>query len=93
MEIRVKRSLENLDKCLCMQCPSYTGHCKIKNAPENFLKLMENFEHTDHYEKMFCAYERSNCIYQRYGCLCSICEVAKKYNLQKQSYCLHTGGM
>lgn len=89
----VEKSLENIEKCLCMQCPSYTYHCKMKNAAENFLQLMENFQQNEHYEKLFCAYEPSNCLRQRYGCLCSVCEVSKKYHLRKQSYCLYVGGM
>ncbi|MCQ2734395.1 MAG: DUF2769 domain-containing protein [Alphaproteobacteria bacterium] len=90
--MRVERNLDNIDKCLCMKCISYTGECKLKNAPENFLKLMENYKLTDHYEKMFCAYGKSQCIELKQGCLCSQCEIYYKYKLQNKYYCLKTGG-
>lgn len=90
--MRVEKSLKNLDMCLCMKCISYTGKCKLKNAPENFLKLMENYQAAGHYEKMFCAYEKSHCIELKQGCLCPQCEVYYKYNLQNKYYCLQTGG-
>ena len=67
-DMRVERSMENIDKCLCMKCISYTGHCKMKNAPENFLKLLENYKETKHYEKMYCAYEQSHCIKEMQKC-------------------------
>lgn len=89
----VEKSLDNLKKCLCMKCPSYSNHCKLKNAPDNFIKLMRNFNDTKHYEKMFCAYEKSDCIFEANGCLCASCEVFKTYNLKHQNYCLHTGGI
>lgn len=90
--MQVERSMENLDKCLCMKCISYTGHCKMKNAPENFLKLLENYKETNHYEKMYCAYEQSQCIKEMQNCLCSKCNVYHKYKLKKSYYCLKTGG-
>lgn len=89
----VEKTFENMEHCLCMQCPSYSMHCKLKNIPKNYIKLKTDMEYGAHFEKMFCAYERSDCIYQRHGCLCSVCEVARKYNLRKQNYCLQTGGM
>ena len=88
----VEKSLENLSKCRCMKCPSYTNHCKLKNASHNFIQLMRNFDTVEHYEKMFCAYEKSDCIFEANGCLCSTCEVFKTYNLKHHNYCLHTGG-
>jgi hypothetical protein len=89
----VDKTKENIEKCRCMKCPSYSERCKLKNAPENFLKMMENFQNDRHFEKMFCAYEKSNCIYQNHGCICSTCDVYKKYNLHKMDYCTHTGGI
>ena len=89
----VQKNIQNLQSCLCMKCPSYTEHCKIKNAVGNYIKLMNNIEKTNHYEKMFCAYEKSNCIFQHQGCLCSSCKVYQQYKLQNMSYCLQTGGI
>ena len=88
----VAKTKENLRKCKCMTCPSYTDKCKVKNAPENLLKLMGDLNKTDHYEKMFCAFERSNCIEEANGCLCSDCAVFREYNLKSNDFCLKTGG-
>ena len=90
--MQVERSIENMDKCLCMKCISYTNMCKIKNAPENFLKLLENYKETNHYEKLYCAYEQSHCIKDMQECMCSKCEVYHKYNLQKEYFCIKSGG-
>ncbi|MBO6289176.1 MAG: DUF2769 domain-containing protein [Alphaproteobacteria bacterium] len=90
--MQVEKSIENMDKCLCMRCVSYTNHCKMKNAPENFLQLLENYHKADHYEKMYCAYEQSHCIKDMQKCLCNECEVYCKYGLQNVYYCLKTGG-
>ena len=91
--MKIAKNIDNLKQCLCMKCPSYTKHCKMKNAGDNFIKLMKNIENKEHYEKMFCAYEQSNCIHQNQGCLCSVCTVYRTYNLQNKSYCLQTGGL
>lgn len=91
--MQVERTKENIEKCRCMSCPSYTEHCKLKNAPENFLKMLEDYQHAQHFEKMFCAYEKSECIYKNHGCICPTCEVFKTYNLNKEVFCTHTGGL
>ena len=49
----VLRTQENMKKCLCSECPSYTTKCKIKNYPINMMKLVEGLENIDHFEKMF----------------------------------------
>ena len=90
---KVDKTTENIKLCRCMTCPSYTEHCKLKNAPENFLKSLENLQNMQHYEKLYCAFEKSNCIYQDKGCVCSECDVYKNYNLQNHDYCLHNGGI
>ena len=35
----VARTKENLEHCRCMDCPSYTLGCKIKNMPGNVYKI------------------------------------------------------
>ena len=40
----VAKTKENLKRCKCMGCPSYTLGCKIKNVPENLFKLMEDLD-------------------------------------------------
>ena len=91
--MQVERSKENLSHCICTSCPTYTLGCKVKNMPENLLKLAENLEKVDHYEKMFCAFDKSHCIKEDKGCICADCEVHRKYNLNRQDYCIVTGGI
>jgi len=37
---KVDRTKENLKKCLCMKCPSYTFACKMKSMPANLMDMM-----------------------------------------------------
>ena len=46
----VARTSENLKKCRCSSCPSYTAGCKIKNYPVNFFKLVDGLDRVDHFE-------------------------------------------
>ena len=89
----VARTKENLRRCRCMDCPSYTLGCKIRNMPENLFKMMDNLDKTEHFEGMFCAFEKSHCIENGKGCLCNNCEIYHKYNLNRQDYCLSDGGL
>jgi len=89
----VARTKENLEHCRCMDCPSYTLGCKIKNMPGNVYKLMGELDEVDHFEAMFCAFERSRCIEEDRGCLCSECLVHAQYDLNRDDYCLSTGGL
>lgn len=84
----VDKNIENLERCQCFKCLSYTNSCKLKNAPENFLKLMENYQQAKHYEKMYCAYEKSDCIYEKRGCLCHKCDISRQYKLKGKYFCL-----
>lgn len=89
----VSRTSDNLRKCLCSDCPSYTKTCKIKNYPINLMKLVDGVENVEHYEKMFCAFGKSHCIQEDKGCLCENCEVFAENNLNKEDYCLVDGGL
>lgn len=89
----VSKTEENMSRCLCLNCPSYTQVCKLKNAPQNVTRPTELLEERKHYEKMFCAFEKSNCIHLDRGCICEHCEIYKKYNLHRLDYCLKTGGI
>lgn len=89
----VDKTKENVSRCLCMNCPSYTRACQIKNAPENMDESTEDLSQRTHYEKMFCAFEKSNCIHIDRGCICDRCLVHKQYNLHHCDYCLETGGV
>lgn len=88
----VARTSDNLEKCRCSDCPSYTAGCKIKNYPINMVKLVEGIENVDHYEKMFCAFGKSDCIHEDKGCLCEYCEVYAENCLSRDEFCLAQGG-
>ncbi len=88
----VAKTKENLKKCKCMSCPSYTLGCKIKNVPENMFKLMDDLDNLQHYEAMYCAFEKSHCIDEDKGCLCETCPIHDEYDLHREDYCLKTGG-
>lgn len=88
----VAKTKENLDSCLCLKCPSYTTGCKIVNTPVNLFKRMEDLDNVEHYESMFCAFGKSHCIEEDRGCLCETCPVHDKYSLNREEYCLRTGG-
>ena len=90
--MKVEKTLENISNCLCIQCPSYTKSCRLRNEKELF-ENVNNIESVKHFEIMFCAFEKSSCIHENRGCLCSQCSVHKKYALNNEDYCLSTGGV
>ncbi len=92
MQKFVDKTETNISRCLCLSCPSYSTACKLKNAEHNKVRSTASLEAHNHYEKMFCAFEKSNCIHLDKGCICNQCLNFKEYNLQKCTYCLHTGG-
>ena len=89
---KVSKTKENLKKCICMKCPSYTFDCKMKSMPGNVILKMGDMEEKIHAEAMFCAYEKSNCIDEEKGCLCATCENFKEYELGKSYFCQVNGG-
>ena len=90
--MQVEKTKENLKKCLCMKCPSYTTSCKLKAMPETIVKLFEDLDKVEHFEGMFCAFEKSNCIHENKGCKCVDCPIYTQYDLVREDYCLKTGG-
>ena len=88
----VDKTQENVSRCLCLSCPSYSTTCKLKNADQNIARPTPTLENRTHYEKMFCAFEKSNCIHLDRGCICHQCLNFKEYNLRNCTYCIHTGG-
>ena len=90
--MKVEKTLENVGKCLCLQCPSYTKSCHLRSEKELFEKI-NNINTEKHFEVMFCAFEKSDCIQENRGCLCSQCPIHKKYALNNEDYCLSTGGV
>lgn len=91
--MQVAKTKENLEQCKCMGCPSYTTGCKVKNMAGNLYKLLEGLDKAEHFEGMYCAFDKSHCIDEDKGCLCDSCEVHAKYKLNKEEYCLKTGGL
>lgn len=91
--VYVARTKKNLEHCKCLDCPSYTLGCKIKNTPINLYKLMDDLDKTEHFEGMYCAFEKSTCISDSKGCLCYECEIYHKYRLNKRDFCLANGGL
>ncbi|MBR1373257.1 DUF2769 domain-containing protein [bacterium] len=88
----VHKTLENARNCKCLQCPSYTTTCKIRNKMSDHTDVLHRLNDA-HWELLFCAFEKSNCIHENRGCLCSSCAVHKKYALNNEDYCLHSGGV
>ncbi len=88
----VARSNENLKKCICMKCPSYTFTCKMLNMPGNIMAMMGDVSKKIELEAMFCAFEKSSCIKEEKGCICGTCAVHKENKLEKGFYCIATGG-
>jgi hypothetical protein len=88
----VPKTKENLKKCLCMKCPSYTFACKMQSMPGNVILMMSDMSKKLHAESMYCAYEKSHCIVDEHGCICSTCELYKEYELSNGYYCSTEGG-
>lgn len=90
---KIAKTELNASRCMCLNCPSYTTFCKIKNMEQNTTRATKYLTERTHYEKMFCAFEKSNCIHLNKGCMCEECANFKAYHLDKNTYCLHTGGI
>ena len=84
----VAKTKENLKKCRCMKCPTYTFMCKMKNMPGNIVAMMSDIGKKDHMEAMYCAFDKSKCIDEEKGCICMTCDLFKQYDLDQAYYCL-----
>jgi hypothetical protein len=89
---QVAKTKENLAKCMCMKCPSYTFACKMKSMPGNIMAMMSDLAEKKHMEGMYCAFEQSKCIDEEKGCVCGDCPIHKENDLDKGYYCMATGG-
>ena len=90
---QVERSPENLKKCSCMKCPSYTLGCKLKAMPKNMMtKIKGNIAEKEHFEGLFCTFGVSACIKEVTECNCETCDVFKENNLPNYGYCAIEGG-
>lgn len=90
--MEVAKTVENMKKCICMKCPSYSFACKIKSMPTNMMALVDGMANVDHVEGMFCAYEKSRCIDEEKGCICGDCKIFQENGLTTTYFCLATGG-
>ncbi len=89
----VERTKENLAKCLCKGCPSYTFACKMMAMPGDIILLIDPMDDEKlHAETMFCAYHKSQCITEEKGCKCPECEVYKHNELGKTYFCTNEIG-
>ena len=85
----VGRTKENLKKCKCMGCPSYTMMCKLKEMPANMFHMMtKGIENVEHFEGMYCAFGKSECIEEKKGCRCGECALMKEYGFEDGYFCL-----
>jgi len=90
--MRVEKTTDNAQQCLCLSCPSYTKTCKLKNKLNTNQDVLQKVNDA-HWELLFCAFEKSGCIHENRGCMCQSCPIHKKYALNNEDYCLHTGGV
>ena len=91
---QVERTAENLAKCNCMKCPSYTLGCKLKNMPKNMMtKMTGKIGEVEHFEGLFCTFGKSQCIEKLTECICEECPVYKENGLTNYGYCTVEGGM
>ncbi|MDK2831757.1 MAG: hypothetical protein PWQ75_1509 [Methanolobus sp.] len=85
----VKKSKDNLSKCICIKCPSYSFACKMKAIPESAINILKgDIENAEHIEGLFCAFGKSKCIEEKKGCICPDCEVYKENMLNEMYFCL-----
>ena len=65
----VAKTKENLNKCRCNKCPTYSLACKVKAIPEGIADMLKrDISEEKHMEMMFCAFEPSKCIKEEKGC-------------------------
>jgi hypothetical protein len=89
----VDKSKENLSKCICRECPSYTFACKVKPIPDSTVHMIRgDISKANHIEGLFCAFGMSTYIADRKGCICGKCKVYSENKLSGSYYCLAENG-
>jgi hypothetical protein len=68
----VPNTKENIARCVCPTCPTYTADDCPKEKQEN----------------IFCAVGKSGCGLADRGCLCGNCPLWDEYKLTKGSFCI-----
>ncbi|MBP1908091.1 DUF2769 domain-containing protein [Methanolobus bombayensis] len=85
----VEKSKDNVRKCICIKCPSYSFACKIKAIPESAVNMLKgDIANAEHMEGLFCAFGKSKCIEEQKGCICPECDVYKENGLNNVYFCL-----
>lgn len=84
----VARTEENLERCQCMKCTTYTFICKVRSLPGNVVNMLGDIGNVTHMEGMFCSFGESKCIREEKGCICMTCAIYKENDLDKAYYCL-----
>lgn len=84
---KVSRTIENLKKCKCVTCPSFTTICKLKAVPGDIKEMAGGLDKAKHFEGMFCAFEKSDCIHDHKGCKCHSCKIEEEYGLKEEYFC------
>ncbi len=70
---KVKKNQENLERCRCQECPSYT-RCARKKDEKLFCAKEVG---------------KSTCDISMLGCFCGDCPVYEECKLQSGYYCMH----
>src|SRR5512133_681815 len=91
-EKQVDKTPANLQKCICMSCPSYSAECKTKSLPGVMSAAKSDLSKQNHLEAMFCGFEKSSCFDTPKGCVCGNCSLHQEYDLHRGFYCMKTGG-
>ena len=64
-------SLENRDRCICRNCPSYPANCGLEVKSE----------------VLYCGTTQSECDIEQNGCVCPNCPIFQDYGLTETYYC------
>jgi hypothetical protein len=87
----VPKTKENLNRCICLNCPSYALGCQLKSVPEITQEVKDTLDSdmykVDHLEAMFCAFGKSKCIDEKKGCLCGGCPNMEEYKPGPGYFC------
>lgn len=70
---KVPDTKDNLDRCVCPQCPTYLMDKCAKEKDEN----------------IYCAREKSQCDLLDRGCICGSCPLWDEHKLSKGYFCLY----
>jgi hypothetical protein len=85
---KAEKSIENIQKCICMKCPTYKSAYEKKSMPDDMTNMIKrDFSNMDNPERLFCASGKSRFIDEKKGCICESCPVYKENGLTSGYYC------